>query len=599
MHCTGVRRPRRCGAVLRIALGLVTCGSAALHAQAQCQPGADTSAAALAARYAPVLRFAPSEQYFPTLPFFTALDGRDNNGNHRVDFEDLDEIAPLSQGDTLRPTWAVLDSLYLAEEEAASPALEAGPPVAPIPAVFYNVVTLSTDQQDAVRRFLKRDILAWDRAEKAKLGIPDLLTQPFKVVEYYFYYVRDKGLIGHPQDIEAAYVFVPADPVLACDFRIIVGNGHTKWVPNNTLVLTNEFVLGLRDLARTDTLTNLIPELGGHSIAPDVPPYGRFQLGIDVNWETTKAWGVRDVQSLAQMGYSGSYRPDMTIPRDTASHPVYLWPRGAAFDYGQSYALLPAPLFARLYSELETAATPLSPVPWNTTVASIRALLDSIAGLMGRPRFAGVAALDSTTVRRMALWNRPLSASGKPDEGDIDPARGQIWKHWTYAAPPQVVLKSYLYPPSMKSVESPRDLWRLVSWGVTVWPGGGQQLQAGMVIPWFYLPFETRGFMSLEAGVITDQSFSDHDFSLGLTYFSSYFQRVGWFSTLSWIPDDAVTGSHFTASVGPSLLLWIRPNKSLLGPLNVLRFSTGPRFRLSGPSSTAGVDWEFRFTFRQ
>jgi hypothetical protein len=33
--------------------------------------------------------------------------------------------------------------------------------------------------------------------------------------------------------------------------------------------------------------------------------------------------------------------------------------------------------------------------------------------------------------------------------------------------------------------------------------------------------------------------------------------------------------------------------------LNALRLSTGPRFRLSGPSYNAGVDWEFKFTFRQ
>lgn len=65
------------------------------------------------------------------------------------------------------------------------------------------------------------------------------------------------------------------------------------------------------------------------------------------------------------------------------------------------------------------------------------------------------------------------------------------------------------------------------------------------------------------------------------------------------LPDDSITNSHFTVSAGPSFLLWMRGQKSLLGPLNVLRFSTGPRFRLSSGSGGSGVDWEFKFSFRQ
>jgi hypothetical protein len=43
-------------------------------AQAHCEATVDTSDAALAARYASVLRFAPNEPYFPTIPFFSAFD---------------------------------------------------------------------------------------------------------------------------------------------------------------------------------------------------------------------------------------------------------------------------------------------------------------------------------------------------------------------------------------------------------------------------------------------------------------------------------------------------------------------------------------------
>ena len=59
-----------------------------------------------------MLRFAPGEPYFPTLPFFYAFDGIDNNNNGRVDFDDLDEIAAFNPGDTLYPSWRILDDWY-------------------------------------------------------------------------------------------------------------------------------------------------------------------------------------------------------------------------------------------------------------------------------------------------------------------------------------------------------------------------------------------------------------------------------------------------------------------------------------------------------
>jgi hypothetical protein len=583
-----------------VALILLLLRPSAASAQAHCEAGSDTSAAALAARYAPVLRFAPSEPYFPTVPFFSAFDGIDNDGNGRTDFQDPDEIAQFNKGDTLHTSWATLDSLYVQEKKRTSPAeLTQGPPVAPVPAVFYRVATLTTQQQDAMRRYLKKDILVWDKTRRTRLGSSGILQHPFKVIEYYFYYVRDVGLVGHPQDIEFVFVFVPADPALACEARMLVGAGHTERVPNNTLVLTNNTVLGSEDLARFDTLTSVITELGGHSSAPDVPPYGKFMLGVDVNIQPTKAWGVRDVQALAQMGYGGAYQPTMTLSRDTVFHPVYYWPRGATYSYGQDYSLLPAPLFARLYGVLDTVATGVAPGQWPATVATVRGLLDSIAVLMNRPPFAGTDSLDSLTVKRMAAWTRPMMAPPGREGGEIAPHRGQPWEHSIYNGSPDVIFKSHLYPPSMRSVEKPVDLFRLITWGVTEWPGNSHQFQVGFVIPWPYLPFEPRGFMTLEAGLIASDDFSGREFGLDFSYYSEYFQRVNWYTTTSYIPESSITGSHFTVSVGPSLLLWMKSNKKLFQPINVLRFSTGPRFRLSGSSSTSGVDWEFKFSFRQ
>lgn len=577
---------------------LLALSPASLLGQEHCRPGTDVSDAALAARYAPVLRFAPGEPYYPTLPYFYAFDGIDNNGNGLVDFADLDEIAAFDPGDTLRPSWTILDERYNAELASKSPT--GGTPVAPVPAVFYRVANLTESQENEMSRFLKKDILAWDRAAQTRIGSLDVLDQPYKVIEYFFYYVRDRGLVGHPQDIEFSFVFVPADPVLACVARIVVGAGHTNWVPNNVLVLSNDLVLGNTNLADIDTLTSILTELGGHSSAPDVPPYGRFRLGVDVNWQPTKAWGVRDVQAIARMGYGGAYQTEMTLPRDTADHPVFYWPRGAEHGYGQDYSLLPAPLFQQLYAELDTVAEGVRPYQWPVTIRSVQVRLDSIAALMGTAPFHGVAELDSTAVQRMAAWNQPMIAPKVPGGGVISPNRGQVWEHAAYHESPSDVFESYLYPPSVKSIETPVDILRHVTWGITAWPGNSSQFQIGLVLPWIRLPIEPRGFMTLEAGIIGSDDFSTGGVSFNLSYYSSYFQRVSWYTTVTYIPNAAITGSHFTVTVGPSLLLWRRTHRSLLGPVNALRLSTGPRFRLSGQASaTSGVDWEFKFTFRQ
>ena len=568
-----------------------------LRAQDHCRATTDVSDEALAARYAPVLRFAPGEPDFPTIPFFYAFDGVDNNENGLLDFADPDEIAAFNPGDTLYPSWSILDTRYNTELKRMSPV--GGTPVAPVPAVFYRVRELTESQEDQMSRFLKKDILAWDRAEKTEIGSLDVLEQRFKVIEYYFYYVRDRGLVGHPQDIEYTFVFVPADPALACVARIVAGAAHTDWVPNNILLLSNELVLSNTELADVDTLTGILPELGGHSSAPDVPPYGSFRLGVDVNWEPTKAWGVRDIQALARMGYGGMYQQEMTLPRDTTDHPVFYWPRGAHHGYGQDYSLLPAPLFEKLYAELDSVSAGLKPGEWPDVISRVQVLLDSIATLMGGPAFHGVEALDSTGVLRMASWNRPMIAPKVPSGGVVSPRRGQVWKHSAYHDSPSDIFESHLYPPSVKSIEKPADVLRHVTWGITSWPGNSSQIQVGLILPWIRLPIEPRGFMTLDVGFIGSGDFSDAGVSFGLSYFSSYFQRVSWYTSISYIPDAAVTGSNFTVAVGPSLLLWRRTHRSLLGPVNALRLSTGPRFRLSGPSFDAGVDWEFKFTFRQ
>jgi hypothetical protein len=174
----------------------------------------------------------------------------------------------------------------------------------------------------------------------------------------------------------------------------------------------------------------------------------------------------------------------------------------------------------------------------------------------------------------------------------------QVWKHWQYTHQSTYIFKPHLFPPSVKSIERPTDILRLISWGYTTWPGAGHRWAAGFVIPWIETPIEVRGFLELQAGVNTTTDLDATEFSMKLTYFNSYFQRVSWYTSVAWIPDPTFTGAHFTVAAGPSFLLWTRPSKSLLGPVNVLRLSTGPRFKIGGTGSS-GVDWEFAFSFRQ
>ena len=128
-----------------------------------------------------------------------------------------------------------------------------------------------------------------------------------------------------------------------------------------------------------------------------------------------------------------------------------------------------------------------------------------------------------------------------PRGGMIGTQRMKVWEHSHYTGSTDLILKSHLFPPSIKSVEEPKDVIRLISWGVSTWPGTGSQIEAGLVLPWTKFPFEVRGFFELQAGLGTDTRFHESEFTLGLSYFNSYFQRVTWYSSLTWVPHPAAS----------------------------------------------------------
>lgn len=340
----------------------------------------------IAAQFAPILEFAPGERYFPTVPFFTAFDGRDNSGigPGRRDFEDPLEIGLVKDSLTGKASWSLLDSVYRArnEPDGSAPAdrrrfaLDRS-------VVFYRMCTLTDAQNRTIRRFLVSDEQAWERAEEDFPAAVRNGVIPYLVIQYFLYYVRDQGLQGHPQDIELVSVFLPEDRSLWKRFRIVVGSGHSTRTPNNVLVLSADH-RGVRQLH--DSLFVLV-ELGGHSSSPDLPPYGRYTPGVDVNWHIYDVWGTRDVQAIAGIGFQGRYTHEMTFERVGDAVTLYPPTTTARDRYCAEYQLKQAgvrlpPECAPLGQEAPAAALPTYRyrlVPVDLFVALDRALDDTVA----------------------------------------------------------------------------------------------------------------------------------------------------------------------------------------------------------------------------
>jgi len=264
-----------------------------------------------ALKYAPILWFANEEKYFPTLPFFSAFDGVNNDSGHvnsdtARDFADPDEIAPIdsASNDLSKASWDKLRNWYDALDRPSKKRLVT---------VFYRI---RHTEANKVRDIFISDEQYWRRLGK-KLKADSTLKQFLNsdnlitVYEYYFYYVRDEGLQGHPQDIERVFIFVPKHPSIT--FRIAVGAGHTDAVPNNVLVYNMKGEPGVSK--ENQEHLNILVELGGHSNAPDLRGNGLFDPVVDANWHPEYLWGTRDVQAIVGGGATGNYEtwilPDM------------------------------------------------------------------------------------------------------------------------------------------------------------------------------------------------------------------------------------------------------------------------------------------------
>ena len=263
----------------------------------------------LARRFAPTLIFGPQESDFPTIPFFTAFDGKpnfesDSSSGSGIDFDNPDELVP---GQTSAPvngqvSW---DRLHAeAHRRDDDGRLGDGVP----PAVFYRMRTLEDKERQALWRFLRKDTQAWRRFEMDAVLDQDLEYACFLSLEYYYYYLNDRGLVGHKQDIEFSFLFLPRDPELASRFRVLVAAAHGSRTPNNVLVLF--------ETEDPDEPRHITVELGGHASAPSRDRADGFRIGRDVNWHAAQAWGTRDVLATTGTAFMGPYRTGMTYPRD-------------------------------------------------------------------------------------------------------------------------------------------------------------------------------------------------------------------------------------------------------------------------------------------
>jgi len=614
--------------------------------------GPKTAGQSLAERYAPIYLPMREELYLPTLPFFTAFEDRGALGG----MADTSEIARMSPHDASRLDWDHLNRRYI-DAKLASDTADRDRDSAFVFSPFvisYHVRRLPAEDQASLWRFLRDDEQAWKRIRwlysdlgpqgrrSGHLWTLDSVEaemrrhrQGFTVLQYYAYYLSDVGLEGHASDLEPVVVFVPdsvpASRVNERGFRIVVGVGHTNYVPNGVAVL-------LGDQAQDPDETNaafryrphILIEFGDHSSAPDLPPYGAFQPGWDVNWHIRFVWGTRDVQASHGTGYVGSYELGMTFPRDTARQlrPNFL---GASAERKAKkhfpYALIRVALLQCLYQTLETldslghadasgrgrrkapTVSDLTPL-----VSVLKRLERELPTWNIRPyitAFDTVAGGDAEALARftevafaMTRWTADLrTAAGD----EIENSKLRAWEHHLYRDPPAKAFKAHLFRPTTNGLAGPG----FGGWLHAMIPhptfglmsAGRYRIGLGVTIPAIESPLSLPGVIELNGGVygtlfdgLIRRKSEDGDttrtrnwqFATWVTYEDDYGDQLTWFVQLFKV--------WRRRSIDPDRSSWQVEGGVSFG-LNSdpkTRLRIGPRLDLS---SQLNLDWVAQFTW--
>jgi hypothetical protein len=598
--------------------------------------------------FAPVYSFAQGEQYFPIAPFFTAFDGVDNGGDPAlIDLADPDEVAPITPDSLV--LWQLIDNQYRARNEAHN-RLERSKRGEAEGTVFVRVRPFAGNHKAKLLRFLRSDEQAWDRLRRREAQPLEALFQhyDFLSLEYYLYYVRDDGLQGHPEDIEFVFLFIPyqqdgdSTRVYPDCFRVITGGGHTWRTPNNVLVLSPSNMPRLR-------APNVLVELGGHSSAPDMPPVGRFQPGVDVNWHAYDVWGTRDVQAVLGQGFDGQYEIAMTFPRDSILMSIQRRDRAlqaqadmAKQDIEQQqstvsithleYTLVPVPLVELLASEVE-ADSPSVPrirermealekyIPNSCQLREVSEKTICFRGFKGM-----TDTQQSTAVQSMRRWvhnsileehfdhhfesyesPRTSQRFGVLQVRTIPREKHRIWNHEVYRRAPTELLKGHLYRPSIRELTGVRSWFRLLTYGFSVHPSEGYQTQIGVIIPAIPVAVRLPGIIEIQAGVYGRRFLrEEHTWSLAVLHDHYYSRFFSWYAKLAYVRDrneiiNEGDASDVFISGGPSFLLSLGRSKNWYGTIaNSIRLRAGLRIDLGDWNNAfRRVGWEFQLGFRQ
>ena len=641
---------------------------------------AGTTAFAWAERFAPILRFGDGERYFPTLPFFAAFDAISNDGTRPdTDLLDTEEISP--GGVTVN--WNQVNRWYRGiefSEPSPGMAVEAVhvPDTTTVnraaadsgrargrsqdttragmttslrrrqlksSAVSYRVCQLGESETQLVWRYLRSDEQAWRRFQKLDLSSKELRKRStFIVVEYFLYYLSDAGLKGHENDMEGVFVLQMLDHADTAQRVwqgkpvVVIGAGHSDLTPNSILVLMPDDLSTLswvrefpdrtppphreppepaNDLS--DRYLNILVELGGHSSAPDIDPYGSFSPGVDVNWHLDDVWGIRDVQAISGTGFGGPWRSEMHFPR-TASAPVAV-PRSVdCRSFGKSpcsnYTLMSTSDLRHLVEgAADTSITDSMFAAFvNDTLAKARAGGEPV-GSTRKYRFAGVGfpiGTDMTEVRAarqaMARWLDGFGREGKrfAQRTYLPWLSGKATTHLSDN------LKLDLFRPAAKGISTLGDVLRLVTYGARYETDDRLEPYVGFVVPAFasdFAPMRLPGFIEIQAGLLRrlDDATLPHVLALSAIWEHHYVGNVpvSYYQRISWIPhreralgdSTAANGSFAT---GVSMLLYTKKHKTPTDPINGVRLRTGVRIDLGHWSDALRhAGWEVSLSFRQ
>jgi hypothetical protein len=501
--------------LVAIALVLITpLLSASLLAQIVC-PSAALEGRALATALAPTLEFQAAEEDFPVLPFFTAFDGVDNNHNGLLDFADPDEIAPghrpvhPSRPDRWAVSWSALYDAYRKVGRTLAVGRDARPNVS-LMAALYRTRVLTSGETRELWYYLHSDGRAWARSHLDDLWPKTRRdTTRFRVLEYYFYYLRDQGLLGHPEDIETVFVFLPDAAADRCDLVVVVGAAHTDRTPNNVLVMAGQ--------EAATAAPHIFVELGGHASIPDREPYGEFRFGFDVNWHADETWGPRDILAAVGVGWSGPYQAQMTLPRDPR------WMIPAATDTSAGYRLYPMEPFERLASVLQTQ-------PLDRQLA--REAADSFFVALGLPaQSIADAKLLALVAWTEGLWFERRPETGMPecivqwrwcDDKSLNQGNAadhQTWQHSYYRARPTAILRAHLF----LSSDELYSMNQVMTYGYQTGTARRGEPLVGFMVG---LPTESirlPGYVEVQVGRLGGS----------FLYESSYKDYVSWFSGVS------------------------------------------------------------------